>query len=273
VRELRVVSGLDYVELVNTVDKARLPAKSYMAKEGKESVNFAFPFAVPDGDVRLDLPLAVCRPEADQMPSACKNWFTVGRWADVSNKNRGITWVTLDAPLVQVGGVTATLLNSQYDPNVWRKHVEPTQKLYSWAMNNHWGTNYRAYQEGPTVFRFILRPHRRRDLAEASRFATSFSHPLLPTRASGAKPSGTPFLRVEPEDVIVTALKPSDDGRAVIVRLFGASTRARSATLKWGGPQPVAVFLSDTSEHAGKEVGSRIEVPASGLVSLRAEFR
>ncbi len=46
-------------------------------------------------------------------------------------------------------------------------------------MNNHWGTNYRAYQEGPTVFRFILRPHGRRDQAEASRFATGFSYPLL----------------------------------------------------------------------------------------------
>jgi len=273
VRELRVVAGLDYVELINTLDKERLPAKSYMAKEGKESVNFGFPFAVPGGDMLLDLPLAVCRPEADQMPSACKNWFTVGRWADVSNKSRGITWVTLDAPLVQVGGITATLLNSQYDPNVWRKHVEPTQKLYSWAMNNHWGTNYRAYQEGPTVFRFILRPHHRRDVAEASRFATGFSHPLLPVRGGVAKPSGTPFLRVEPEDVIVTALKPSDDGRAVIVRLFGASTQAKSARLKWGGSQPTGVFLSDTSERAGKEVGGRIKVPASGLVSLRAEFK
>ena len=50
-------------------------------------------------------------------------------------------------------------------------------------MNNHWGTNYRAYQEGPTVFRFVLRPHRRRDPAEASRFATGFSQPLLAVRA------------------------------------------------------------------------------------------
>jgi len=217
--------------------------------------------------------LGVMRPEADQMPSACKNWFSVGRWADVSNRMYGITWVTLDAPLVQVGGITATLLNSQYDPNVWRKHVEPTQKLYVWAMNNHWGTNYRAYQEGPTVFRFVLRPHGRRNPAEASRFATGFSYPLLAIPARAGKPSGTPLLTVEPSDIIVTALKPSDDGKALIVRLFGASAEARSASLKWGDVQPKAVFLSDTSERPGKRAGNRIEVPASGLVSLRAEFR
>jgi alpha-mannosidase len=272
VRELRVISGLDYVEIINTLDKERLQAKSYHANEGKESVNFAFPFAVPEGDMLMDIPLGMMRPEADQMPSACKNWFSVGRWADISNKDRGVTWVTLDAPLVQVGGLTATLLNSQYDPNVWRKHVEPTQKLYVWAMNNHWGTNYRAYQEGSTVFRFILRPHGQRDPAEASRFATGFSYPLLATPARDAKPPGASLLKVEPEDVIVTALKPSDDGRALIVRLFGASTEARSADLRWGRAQPKGIFLSDTSEQAGKRVGDRIPIPASGLVSLRVEF-
>jgi alpha-mannosidase len=275
VRELRVVAGRDYVECINTVDKERLPAKSYMAKEGKESVNFAFPFAVPNGEVLLDIPLGMMRPEADQMPSACKNWFTVGCWAEVSNKDSAITWVTLDAPLVQAGGLTATLLNSQTNPDVWRKHVEPTQKLYSWTMNNHWGTNYRAYQEGPTVFRFILRPHRQRDPAEAARFATGFSQPLLAARATGIVGANhhSPLLIVEPADVLVTALKPSDDGRAIIVRLFGAATQARSASLKWGDTQPKAVFLSDTSERAGERVGGRIEVPASGLVTLRAEFR
>jgi alpha-mannosidase len=263
---------LDYVEIINTLDKERLQAKSYHAKEGKESVNFAFPFAVPGGDMLLDVPLGVMRPEADQIPSACKNWFSVGRWADISNKERGVTWVTLDAPLVQVGGITATLLNSQYDPNVWRKHVEPTQKLYVWAMNNHWGTNYRAYQEGPTVFRFVLRPHGRRDAAEASRFATGLSYPLLAVSALGAKPSGTPLLSVTPKDVIVTALKPSDDGKALIVRLFGASAQTQSAVLRWGDVQPKAVFLSDTSERPGPRAGERIEVPSSGLVTLRAQL-
>ena len=56
----------------------------------------------------------------------------------MSNEDYGITWATLDAPLVQVGGLTARLLNSQANPDVWRKTIEPTQQVYSWAMNNHW---------------------------------------------------------------------------------------------------------------------------------------
>ena len=272
-REIRLVAGADYVEMLDTVDKKRLEAESYTTKTGKESVNFAFPFNVPGGDVRLDVPLGVMRPDHDQMPSACKNWLTAGRWADVANKDFGVTWVTLDAPLVQVGGITATLLNSQTNPDGWRKTIEPTQKLYSWAMNNHWHTNYRAYQEGPVQFRFVLRPHRgRAGDAENARFATGFSQPLVATPARGRAPSPSPLLRVEPSDVLVTALKPSDDGKAIIVRLFGADGKSAKAKLVWTKPAPKRVWLSDTSEKPLRKAGGDVLVPAWGVVTIRAEL-
>ncbi|MEI7900588.1 MAG: glycoside hydrolase family 38 C-terminal domain-containing protein [bacterium] len=271
IREIRMVAGFDHVELINNVDKKRLEAKSYMATEGKESVNFAFPFNVPGGEMLVDLPLGAMRPEKDQMPSACKNWVTVGRWINVANKDYGVTWVTLDAPLVELGGITANLLNSQTNPDVWRKTIEPTQKLYSWAMNNHWGTNYRAYQEGPTVFRFILRPFRQATPDEATRFATGFSQPLLAVAATGKQARETPALSVEPAGVLVTGFKPSDDGKAVIVRLFGASGKECAAKLTWAEPRPKNVFFSDTSEKPLAKAGSPVKIPAWGLVTLRVE--
>jgi len=72
----------------------------------------------------------------------------VGSWADVSNKDHGVTWVTLDAPLVEVGGITATLLGGQSHPEVWRKHIEPTQSSIPGLSITIWETNYRAYQDG-----------------------------------------------------------------------------------------------------------------------------
>ncbi len=275
-REVRVVAGLGRVELSNLVDKKRHgpenpPRGFYKRKEGKESLNFAFPFDVKDGVMRMDVPFGVIVPWKDQMPSACKNWFTAGRWVDVSNAERGITWVTMDAPLVQVGGLTANLLESQANPAAWRQTVEPTQKLYSWAMNNHWGTNYRAYQEGPVAFRYALRPHGKYDAAEAGRFAWGLGQPLLAAAASGAAPAAAPRLRVEPADVMVTALKPSDDGKAWIVRLWGASGEDREAELSWGDPAPKSVSRSDTGERPGERVGGKVKVPGWGLVTLRAE--
>lgn len=276
-REVRLVSGFDYVELIDTVDKKRARTADkpgsweFSQKGGKESVNFAFPFNVEKGLMKLDIPLGMIQPEDDQMPSACKNWFTVGRWADLSNERQGITWVTLDAPLVEVGGITATLLGSQGDPSVWRKTVPPTGELFSWAMNNHWSTNYRAYQEGPVVFRYVLRPHRRFAPDEATRFATGMSQRLIAAPASGARTVSSRLL-VEPRGVIVLGMKPSDDHKALIVRLFGASGRAEKAVLRWAPPAPAEVWLSDTGERPLVKIASEVEVPAWEVVTLRAEL-
>jgi alpha-mannosidase len=279
VRRVRLVAGEDHVELTNVVDKKRAsfnphpgkggPGDDFAQREGKESVQFAFPFAVNDGMMRIDVPLAVMQPEVDQVAGACRNWLPVGRFADVSNAKHGVTWVTLDAPLMEVGGISANMLGSQRDPEKWRKQIGQTQRLYSWAMNNHWGTNYRAYQEGVVEFRYALRPHARYNAAEASRFAIGLSQPLLASVASaGAVPA--PLLRVEPEGVLALALKTSEDGTGMVVRLFGATGEEKRAKLIWAGAAP-SMWLSDVSETKGERVEGEVIVAGWDLVTVRAD--
>lgn len=271
IREIRLTAGLDRVELFNLVDKARLVADNYRAAEGKESLQFAFPFAVPEGVLRLGLPLAVIRPDRDQLPSGCKNWFTVGRWADVSNDRFGVTWLTLDAPLVEVGGLTANLLNSQTNPEVWRKKVQSTQRFYSWAMNNHWGTNYRAWQEGPVLFRYVLIPHGAFDQAAAARLALASGQPLVPVRARGSAPLAVPPLTIDPPEVLLVGLKPADNGQAWILRLWNAGDQPVSAQLRWNGPEKAVFWLSDLSEEPRQRIEGALPCPPLGLKTVRVE--
>jgi alpha-mannosidase len=277
-REVRLVAGTDHVEITNTVDKKRAEVQggkpgdwAYASREAKEGVHFGFGFNVPDGVMRMDIPYAVARPEVDQIPGACKNWFTVQRWVDVSNADYGVTWATIDAPLVQVGAITANLLGSQTKPDVWINRLEPSQTFYSWAMNNHWHTNYRAYQEGPTVFRYAIRPHRVFSPQDAARFGTSLSQPLTVAARVEQMPS-KPRLTVDSPDVLVTAFKPADNGHALIVRLFGASGRDAAVNLRWSDPQPAALWLSNTSEKPLRRIAGPIDIPAWGIVTLRAEM-
>jgi alpha-mannosidase len=281
IRKVRLVAVSDYLELLNIVDKTRAPVNPNPGREGpggewaqhggKESAQFCFPFNIKGGQIRVDVPLAVTRPEIDQLPGACKNWMPVGRWVDVSNKEYGVTWATLDAPLVEIGEISARLLGSQRDSSQWRTGIEPTQKFYSWAMNNHWGTNYRAYQKGVVAFRYAVRPHKGYDLATAARFATALSQPLVAAHAGESSVARSPLLRVEPEDVLVTALKPSDDGKAWIVRLFGASGEDRRAKLIWSLPQPTNVWVSDLAEKPLTRSQDPVIVRAWDLVTLRAD--
>jgi alpha-mannosidase len=140
-------------------------------------------------------------------------------------------------------------------------------------MNNHWGVNYRPYQEGPVTFRFLLRPHGSYDAAAASRFAISASQPLLPVRASGAKPLSTPRLTLDSPDVIVTALKPSNDKQALILRLWNTGSRDTSTAIHWSAPAPRRVTLSNTAEETLDKIDGPIAIPAQGLVTLRAELQ
>jgi alpha-mannosidase len=72
--------------------------------------------------------------------------------------------------------------------------------------------------------------------------------------------------------VLITGLKPADDGRAVIVRLFGASGKSEALKLDWGTWKPKAVLTTNTGEQPGAKAGNRVTVPGYGLVSLRAEM-
>jgi hypothetical protein len=262
-REVRVVDGLDSVEIINTVDK--LPVRA------KEGVHFGFGFNVPDGTVRLDAGWAAVRPELDQIPAACKNWFSVQRWVDISNERFGVTWSPVDAPLVEVGGITANLIGSQTNPEVWIQHLQPSQTIYSWVMNNHWHTNYRAEQEGPVTFRFLIRPHQRFAAADAARFGVECSQPLIAVPDWEPPIGAPPCLALSSDKVLVTAFKPSDDGKGWIVRLFGASGKTRKVKLAWTNPAPRQVWLSDTSEKPREKAGAAVEVPGWGIVTLRAE--
>ena len=265
-REYRLHALRNYVEIINTVDK--LPVRT------KEGVHFGFAFDVPDGVVRMDVPWGVVRPELDQIPGACKNWFTVQRWVDISNDKFGVTWLTPDAPLVEVGGITANLIGSLSDPRAWIDHLEPSQTIYSWAMNNHWHTNYRAEQEGPTVFRFFIWPHGEgsSDMI-AAQYALELGQPILVLSPRGGAPQDPPRLRqLGSRTVTITAFKPSEDGQACIVRLFNTTDTSQTAQLGWPDLNPKTIWLSDNSERPLTPLTRPIEVPARSLVTIRADL-
>jgi alpha-mannosidase len=261
-REYRLHALRNYLEIINTVDK--------LAVRAKEGVHFGFGFNVPGGTVRLDVAWGVVRPEEDQIPGACKNWFTVQRFVDISNNNFGVTWLTPDAPLVEVGGITANLIGSLSDPRAWRNKIEPSTTIYSWAMNNHWHTNYRAEQDGPTVFRYCIIPHGSQTPDQAARVALEMGQPLLVLPARGEQPKPPPLGTVSGAQV--SSFKPSTDGKAWIVRLFNPTAKAESAKLSWTKPEPKAVWLSDNSEQPLEPFSGTAKMPAWGILTLRAEL-
>jgi hypothetical protein len=265
VREVRVVDGLDRVELVNHVDR--------QAVREKDAVHFGFAFHVPGGGLRIETPWAVVRPNVDQIPGSCFNWYSVQRWVDISNQDWGVTWAPLDAPLMEIGGLTANLLGP-VPLGDWMTQALDSQTIYSWAQNNHWHTNYKADQPGVTTFRYVLRPHRGGySGSEAARFGLETTRPLIAAPADTAKPVPGPLLSVSSPDVLVETVKVSDDGQGFVVRLFGVSGRDTAVSLRWREPGPKRQWLSDLSEQLRQPVTGPVLVPANGIVTLRTDNR
>ena len=261
VRELRVIDGIDRVDIINIIDKKNIYEQ--------EAVHLAFPFKVPEGVMRMDIPWAVVRPESDQLPGACKNYFTVQRWVDVSNANYGVTWATPDAPLIEVGAIT----NDPRGKTVgWIKSIEPSTTLYSYVMNNYWETNYKAGQEGPTTFRYSIEPHRSFDSGQAAKFGAECSQPLIAVPVDNETPIPDSIMNVEPASIIVTAFKPSSNGKAWVVRLFNAGSQPEKTTLIWAKPAPETVWLSNLAEEEVSKTAGPIEMAAYQIVTLRVSL-
>ncbi len=263
IRHLTVVDGLDDLWLTNHIVRTSVRTP--------DAVHLAFPLHVPGGVMRLDIPWAVIQPEVDQLPGACRNYLCVGRWIDVSNDRYGVSCATLDAPLVEVGAIRMDVANP-FDPRAWVARLEPSTTFYFYVMNNYWETNYEADQPGPAVFRFVLRPHGAFDQAGTIRFGLEASHPLCAVPTDANAPKTGPLFSVEPADVVATSVKPSDDGKALVVRLWNAGTRPVQARVLWQARKPRHVVRSSPAEEAGLPVEGPLQLPALGFVTVRAEW-
>jgi len=231
-REIRLYHGLDRIDFIDAIDKSR--------SREKESVHVAFPFRILDGRVRLDIGWSIIRPDGDQIAGSCKDFFGVHA-ADVSNAEMGVTWVSLDAPLVEIGALTDERL-FENNTRRWRTEIGPARTLFSYAMNNYWHTNYKADQEGPVTLRYSIRPHGAYNSADVVRFGRERSRPLVIASAEASMPLPAAPLAVRTAAVVAQAfvapaLLPGDRRfqQAVFLQLYNPSERTAEVVISMTG--------------------------------------
>ena len=264
-REIQVTTGMNRVDIVNFVDKKKVLED--------ENLRFSFPFNVPDGQVRIDLAWAVMHPEKDQLKGANKNFFCAQHYVDISNMTDGVTWANLDAPLVETGEMIGQRWMSNLSTEPWLKTWQPSNRIFSWVMNNVWFVNYKGYQEDPVSFRYALHPHKAFDSGDAKKFGIGLTQPLLLVPA-GAQQAGIPSLLKLKGDpsVIATALKPARDGNGWILRLFNASEKQAKLRLKWGQNKPSSMYRSNQKEKSFAPASDQIELGPWEILTLKINF-
>lgn len=193
----------------------------------REAFYVAFPFVGDNPRFRYEIGGGHARPNEDQLPGACRDWFAVQRWVTVQTDGAAVIWTPVDTPLMTLCDLT---------PGRWLDELPITNgTIFAYAMNNYWFTNYKAGQDGDFTFHYSLTSDTVADAQTASVFGESVVQPmrtvLVQPNSSAADLSDQgSFCRIEPANVMLTAFKAADDGRGLIVRIqetAGRETMAR----------------------------------------------
>ncbi|MBA2520419.1 MAG: hypothetical protein H0V24_12190, partial [Chloroflexia bacterium] len=209
---------------------------------GIEAVFIAFPFNLGAPRFRADVNGVPFSPNKDQLPNTVRDWYPIGRWVNVSDGERGVTMVPLDAPLVHLGGITT---------GKWAKELEldgPT--IMSWALHNHWMVNFQASQGGEIPQRYRLTTHAGAcEDATAARFGAEQATPPVVLRDYlRTGPETGRFLDLPGDAPALVTAKPAEDGDGIIVRVQNLTERELTVPLSFPGPAPVSAVMTSPVE-------------------------
>lgn len=259
-RRVRLIAGQPWVEMSNTIDKQPVA--------DKEGIHFGFDFNVPQATTLIDIPWGVMQPDKDQWKQGNRNWMAVQRWADISNDTHGVTWCSLDAPLMEYGGRFANNAMGWGNGGDWKYSLpEHSAEIYSWVMNNHWHTNFPQTQEGVVTFNYRMMPHEASDVAAANRFGMEQAQPLVHVQAKNAADVKAP-VAIDNANVVVSIIKDQGDGKSFVVRLRSLSDKEEAVTMTYPRSNPQAAYICDNCEEPSQSFDGTLTMPAYGMATL-----
>ena len=204
--------------------------------------------------------------------------FTYEKWGATQTFKPGDWLVNNNGDTYSVDRQVFARTYSQVSPGVYFKSTPvwafPADKAGS-VKTREGETNYKADQEGLIKFRYSIRPHTGvYDQTAASRFGVERSQPLIAIPAGeGGLPAVDSILTVDSRGVMVTSIKPAREGEAWMIRLYAASGKPERVNISWGGLKPSTVYVSNPDQRRGRPVAGPIDLPAYGIVTLRAETK
>jgi hypothetical protein len=239
----------------------------------KEAAYFAFPFAADAPDLQIQIPDGLVRPNSDQLPGACKDWYCVRDGILLTSGNLVATWVSLDAPLVTLGDINRGQWQTELPlRNNW---------VFSYIINNYWFTNYKAGQEIAQAFQYVITSGGKADVVAATRRAWASAFPLETARiekssANTHLPAEGSLCNTIEDNVFLTTVKPAQDGKGFIVRLLEVAGKKTKAHLHLGLLKAVKAQRCSLVEEPLEELeihdgAIAVDMPGHGIATVRVE--
>lgn len=266
-REITLVEGEPYVSFCNLLDK--------VATTDKEGVHFGFAFNIDKPVINADIPWGVMEVEKDQLAVGNRNWIALQRWLNVSDGDKNVTWCSLNACSFEVGEMSANILGGAFESPRWIREIKPSATIYSWALNNHWHTNFPLSQDGLIKFEYRVLPGKGAyDVAKANTFGMEQIQPMIAIPVADDFKYRQNMTLAGDDAIVVSMVKTINEGKSQIVRLRSVSKTDHDVTLTWKERAPKNVTLCEFNEEPGKVrvTDGKVHVPSMSFVTLRLDW-
>ncbi|MHB1000059.1 MAG: glycoside hydrolase family 38 N-terminal domain-containing protein [Armatimonadota bacterium] len=279
--EVILYNDIKRIDFQNTLEKT--------STLEKEAGYFAFPFNLDKPDFRIELPNGVFDPKKNMLEGGCTAWHSMQDFTAAFDSKAAVVWTAIDSPLITLCDINEEMDNGTIGPyrffSAGTKKPVPIDngRLYAYAFNNYWFTNYKASQGGTLKFRFSLTSMKSYDPVAASRFGQSVRNPLLArvdntSDKAVQKTVSLPysFCTVSEPNVYIQAIKKSELGEGTVIRLREVGGKSTETTVSFAPGNFSEAWLCNLMEDPQKKVRIsngkvKITVPANGLVTLQVK--
>jgi hypothetical protein len=206
--------------------------------------HLAFPFDIPQAQIRYEGVLAVLTPVIDFLPGAQSDRLAVQNWVRVGNEQFSLLWSSLDAPVASLGNLWEGYVSPAHRcllPESIRDHRRLTAEdfkrpwIYSLLFANNFGTNFAVSQTGYALFRYRIRTHAGQVTDQEATIwgqaaVTELETALLPGMPTA--PSGS-LLHINGAQAL--AFKKAEDGRGLILRVWNPGPEVSRCRVSFPG--------------------------------------
>ena len=190
----------------------------------RESAYIAFPFAVAGPQFTYGSQAGWVNPAKDELAGGSREWYLPTTWAAVYNPQVTAAVVPLDAPLTNFGDIVRGTWPTEFKPK--------SSAIFSWLVNNYWGTNFPAWQGGDFTFRYAITSDAHFDPVALNHFGWNALTPLerddvaASTDITVLPSQQASLLNISNPTINLLAWKRAEDGDGTILRLQEASGQA-----------------------------------------------
>jgi len=250
-------------------------------------IYFAFPFKADNPEIKIEATDSVITPIKDQFPGSNTDYYAVQHWVNISKDDLGVTFSSIEAPLVELGGLWPGYVSAAHHaitpPGYGHEFLKigdlKKGYVYSYVMNNNFRTNFQPVQVGNMLFRYSIVSHKgdwRK--GKARNFGWEAHNPLIPVFIEGKKGGTLPlsqcFCSLDKSNVMLLTLKTAEDGKGMIIRLIETEGIETLVTVRLPFVTISEAYLTNLVEEDEKNLSAekdslKVPIKAFGISTVR----